>query len=946
MSAEATRRLYVFRGRIVTLLVKDTSLLSRHDERYAVQGKLWFQGRRAGGGTIEVDIDEEPENANFLYPSAEEAGEGSSEAEEEDEPGARQEPVEQSVQRRRLCVLVLHDTGQLVLPHVGMWFSALLIRGGLLSAAEGGTSAKTYRDHEYVVQRVMNWFAARSVSLHDIWLEVADLKRADQQAYQASMNLERAGVRERSQTASAGKMSGKPKLNNKNVNDILKRVGRRQLTSLWALCSLETSTCKLGAPVMSALGNYYALAQTALVATVGQQTNLAEMLSKLRVSARVACQTSMCELVVLYNMYCEHEKSAPHLLLFFGARDVLPQHGALAGTVVDTWQGMIWSPFKGGVRLGNAMRACVETELADAVLENIDDPVDVFVLAYELHREQQRWLATDNNDMFDAGKLLAAVIKNRRWHHRRRREDDDSSSEEDPVTATLFDAALRFMFRVGAWRRVPESTAQRLLMMQHWKREHNASLWLTTERQYGWLSRVVTFLRGAQPVLARQDYTGAPIALRAHTLYLYCATPIILPPSQKVPPLGAAAAALYTMLDRARYDDNDERFVLEVAAFQRVILYDAHMLDRARLVPTLALLARAKALVGDQLQVEIHGDDTLHSWFADVYKANCFSHASGELTRSTDFAPTPMHDEFDDVFVQPQRKREQYDVLRDACRMAPQNAANQQAFIAELMKTAGSGINNQSARAAEMLAGQTDAWRWLVLADTHKEAVASVYAPLRVSVALRANENWARELARFLGLLCDSEHERTDLVSYMSPYVAYYNQCVRIETLYVLRKPARMDAVLDEQSCQRLHIEERSSLIQVASLDSAQLYMALDVASMAGIDHRICCRTWASNVLHVARHRAELCSQSFTMARHAMPHKPLRQSARRPPHTTGLLFANSYRFDDVYVALARAACSSARETFVSFNLSEPELKAALEKRYGTPRTYLTDMLNQ
>jgi hypothetical protein len=532
--------------------------------------------------------------------------------------------------------------------------------------------------------------------------------------------------------------------------------------------------------------------------------------------------------------------------------------------------------------------------------------------------------------MFDAAKLLAAVNKSRRW-----RSSELANPPVENVGGGLFDGALRLLLRVGAWRRVPERTAQRMLALQHWRREHDSSLWLATERRYALVGRIASYLQRLQPQLAQTEYTGVPLCASANTLYIYCATRI----AKRNDARSAAALPLYSLLLPLAYDANDDRALFELLAFRRVVLYDVHVLDRESLLRVLALLDAAHAV--GALEVVLAGDARLKSTlFAEIVGASCFRRAElgvDDAALDARAVVRPMHDEYDTLFVGvPAKKPDPVAALRRACRLAVHTSADREQLIREILQTSDPRALEHALRDD----GGMSRYRWLLACGTFKEAAESVYTALRDASARCHAEAWAADVTRHFALLCERPQRAAEFLFIISPYVGYLNQCARVLNLYMLERPPLSGDVLAESACALLRVG-RSSPVQVVSLDCALLVLELEPEQFA-INHTVCCGTWAPNVMRAARHRTELCAQSFVLARDALP-LGSRDGTSKRPHTTCALFGANYRFDDVYAIYSHAS-PARHQRFLTFGANADALRAALDKRYAAPRTFLADLL--
>lgn len=241
---------------------------------------------------------------------------------------------------------------------------------------------------------------------------------------------------------------------------------------------------------------------------------------------------------------------------------------------------------------------------------------------------------------------------------------------------------------------------------------------------------------------------------------------------------------------------------------------------------------------------------------------------------------------------------------------------------------------------------KTGQHRFIVLAQWYDKGVRALLKELSETVALmpRAPQQvLASQLAQVAQ--CTKVQQVLEaLVFYAAPFVGFRNQCLRVAAAYKLRSAPRLSTdQLHADNFLELCIDGQSEQHCCISLDDPLLFLELD-GGAAGIDHRLCCATRAANLMHVAVHRHELRSQSFVLARDALP---LAGGAAKETIETVLCGTpeNSgdwFYFDDFYDATITAT-PFVGQLAIAF-VARARLTPMLQYTRKLPRTALSALL--
>jgi hypothetical protein len=137
----------------------------------------------------------------------------------------------------------------------------------------------------------------------------------------------------------------------------------------------------------------------------------------------------------------------------------------------------------------------------------------------------------------------------------------------------------------------------------------------------------------------------------------------------------------------------------------------------------------------------------------------------------------------------------------------------------------------------------------------------------------------------------------------------------------------------------------RAEARPLLDLDDPRLLIELDPESSEfdECDHRLCCRTWAPRVMHVATHRHQLCSQSFVLARDALPlNERGVELVLCAPLGDGD-DSGAFCYDDLHAALIDA-CAPSTERVVLAGVQRDRVPALLVARRTPPQQQLASAL--
>jgi hypothetical protein len=255
--------------------------------------------------------------------------------------------------------------------------------------------------------------------------------------------------------------------------------------------------------------------------------------------------------------------------------------------------------------------------------------------------------------------------------------------------------------------------------------------------------------------------------------------------------------------------------------------------------------------------------------------------------------------------------------------------------------------------------------RWLLVSESNRHTIdlhrkmGELFARISTSLAKNGAGSSPKETQfRALGATFnavaagDSDLLRSHVIC-SSPFVGFIAQrlCVRVTKLFLVRRLPLRTERFRKKDCESFALEPgRAGAIEsiadpstplyaaeAVSLDNPFLLIQVPMAECEAmcIDHRACCATWEANILHVARHRGDLVSQSFCAARDALPCNESTSPL--------VLMCNDYRYPDLYAALVRSSpCVNEKLLLVDSNLAH--LPQKMLAAFPKPRTFLGDLV--
>lgn len=916
-------RKYVFNGRLKTLCDDSTLTTSRYYHKYLAIGALCYQGVSANGASILIPIQNEPveaadpsndEQETVVVEDDDQDGSSASSGDEaievDDAEALREEAAvggsistnkkasakdtDVGYEKRYSVTIYLRDRQRLINPHVGMFVSAVVERAEMWQIVTADERA-TFRDYVYKVVYVKKWSSASTVDLKACFADAKNAMIADERRTRGADALVVSKFKKKSVAALALARSRGSHTPTFQVDDpkLTKAIASASLFAkmrLATLCEIGRSSRRFAPTVLLSFYNLYAQAQRAYHARLPASFTVDQLIGQLKLTACQAASVSCAELVSMKQIY---DANYWHNLVFFAAIAPLEPH--LYGSVIERWPGVQWYPMRDRAITAH-MRKFIEKNIPPA--SDYVDPHDAALLAYKLHQEQQQWWRRDD-DMFNVTELLTVVF----CHNRAQFAVRPASILADAISLLLY---------VGAWRYVAPRTAQRMHLTYRGTKYAKAS-WMCTTRRYRLIEQLGRTALRVNPLLVREYGTGSyrgeyesAEASDGQTLCIYTSTRPTLS-HQHSSSTATTLLSLDTILARERYYTNDLRIFSDFLAFDRIIVCDAHVLD----APTLLRLLRLCCLLVDDsdetIRFELRGDPVPTSSFRDFIDSRRFV----------------VIDAVDGEGGDDERS------VRATCVAIARSIKVQSAraaFHERLMK------DNCTA----VLANR----RWLIVSGSNRDAGANAYPKIAEFYArLQQRGDDETSLAKhFLSL--SSEPQRANEFVYLhSPFVGYRRQALRIAEFFVLQLPRGTFA--DRVTRENCLLLASDSYTQEISLDSPLLYLRLHAPPIDD-DHRICCGTWARDVLHVACHRGELIGQSFVLARDALPLAVAvdTSSTGRASEETGVYFGNDYRFDDLYRVFVHAI--SGRHMMLNFDGAV--LQAAMRRRYAAPNSFLIDWL--
>jgi len=590
--------------------------------------------------------------------------------------------------------------------------------------------------------------------------------------------------------------------------------------------------------------------------------------------------------------------------LFYGVLDVLP----LAASDAPLASNLMARPLGDGVRSSAALaRLMAQT--------GVNDVGDIARTVQALCNAAVRSEARSGETVHDLASLLRVAF----------------GAQQRPTA--LVEDAIAVLRANGAFVRPPRVTLQRLSVAAFAAPTRHVQLradaLYCTERALRRSERLAGALRTCAPtLLVYVSGAEAPTVEMPDALFV-CAGPTPQPFARNSAHLsrapldresGTMALPLDSLIEgRARTAPPTLIFL-----GRHVVLWDAHLCDELALLRFMQL-ARVAA------RVTLAGDVRLSSVFAAVWRTRYF--ASDECGAAAPLAVSaPAHyDEFGEIFA-PSAARDGSARASSASADSLRSLISRAHFDAAARRRVTSIVSGDGRCAAEpqqllkdSLADALSARRWLICASSRNDTEHALKALALASDSLPATQ---RALLR----VAANPHLATDLIFLASPFVRVHRTAFAVSGVFVRQEAQTHDGRFSQSMCMRVRGD------RALSLDSADLLLQLD-APCSTVDHRKCCGTWHRNVMHVARHRAHVRGAAFVRSHGAAP---LARSAKFVRST--VLYADTFRFDDVYAALVAASPFVTDFEHVIGADAKEHFEDAMRARYGWPKRCVGDLL--
>ena len=862
-------------------------------------------------------------------------------------------------QARKWSTIIVRDTGRLILPHVGMHIYAHLRRAELrphVAVASGD-----YHDYIYDIVTVLSFKSA--IDRPD---EAAFVSTLPTPEHLVAYDIAEARVRGElarlriDKTSSMGHEAAKrkrdmmsiPLLNGterlelaKISTPIAEPAHWRLFSTLRSMCafmrtSLGTNPTRLDAALQSFRGLYAARFNQTLClfneslpaqkyrSKLGHMTKVLSLNSAYD-AGRTIASASFRELLALTDAIAARRSTAPHCVVFTSAMLLLPVWYLQNGTrLLSRFEGVYWNWRQ---RESGMTRRMVEYSRLLVPRAPPDEEIGTALAAQRVHRAIVRHLRTfAHNTMVEVYQLVS--------------DNDRLRAEVGDRHSDVLRNALTFLLGCGALCAVPRRTVERAaslnrLLLSYAPRQqreaHMQPLLVCTRQQWRISNALVASLRKLLPQLRFAAQTSGGFvqvppssAVERHALFIYCATVPRFVGTSRV-----AAIHLATLLGRAQECDNDSQHLVEMMSFNEFVLCDTHLLGEPALLQFLEFMARHRDALG-RAPITLMGDCALSTPFSTLYDSNSTSRHVPLLLRDSR-TTWPLHDVMQE--------------LRHHCALSGIENGSMQRFVKALAtqrhlpwtRVVESVLNNEERR-------------MIVVAKSNR-VYFDVLRKLRDSLTPIADASRrdnlytaVRPLRDILTLVCDGGDQ--DLlrshVLFASPFIGLtaHRVCAHIERFYMLREVPPPGHTVLENMCVALRPTARCARsaynevpIEAVSLDNGLLLVRLENSfATTGIDHTWCCGTWHRDVMHVARHRNELVSQSLCNARDALPLDECEYSPL-------VLFGAEYQFPDVYAALVRAT-PSLRKKLQLVDCALPQMPQWLMSHYRKPSTFLGDLL--
>ncbi len=835
------------------------------------------------------------------------------------------------------CTVLLRDfEGIVPLLHPGQYVSVTLVRAGMYERAANGRvrerpapATLDFHQHIYDVVRCSMTTTRRQMELRtlrsalgqadSLILVEQSRQRRDSRREKAASGAPEEAVRRRGAYVARGNL----------YKEITAAFHSHRSSMSWLGGLIAALPASVRTAALLAFTPFY----QAHSAAYGPRENIGALLSHVRAPGREVCLWSVIELQCIshYERIDHRRRLTISERLFFGAlvgRMPLCEYEHAVGR----WHGAYYKEPAPDAR---DVPARVFAHWTRAVCDVVGLPKrplsavarNIGYVAWALYDASAKLLseragAPDASTVLSGCDVLAYVAARRR--HDRRFADQ-----------ACLDSAIKVLTEIDVWRAAPDNTVVRLAVAH--QRAGRASDYFSEAPSDRSLHAAVLLTRTydvserlAQSVFDAQlrfcdtaTFYADLLPLGRRTTFLYYSV------RPNVPDRGVKFVALPRLLEQERENPTARsNFRLTALTSDAIVLLDAHMFTEVQLLRTLLLVAN---LGNDEhravpRQLFAVGDTHICSPFASLALAAAQHPRAARYARvrpRADAHPLQcaIYDAMDMPLVSSLALQLRSAAVSPPWKLEPGEANVQRRWIL----------------VAHTHAAASSALGWLARSiaedvDRDDDDDADVDDKVDFSVLdHRTNcmHEALLELAQRPRLL-----ESTLLLA--APWVGYHGRCVRVlRVLAEVRPRTRLDETILESACLSI---DAGSLTQAVSLDSDALLLELapDTHTADYEDHRLCCDTWAANVLSVAVHRAHLCSQSLPLARDALP------CDGRLTSGTALLLTSDYTLDTLYAAAVRATYHARTIVTLAAPDAQPR-EIALARRLPLSLTCIGDL---
>jgi len=922
----------------------------------------------------------------------------SAEEEGEEEGGAqrRRGPSE------RTPLIVRDAKGCIPFVHSGMYISVCAERGDL---RQGVSEAHDWRDYEYRVLYVKRSAAASKMRAVD-WRRALSTISVHDAVKRARESESRQSSRQRAPVIFPIKRREKPLIDalvaaSSATNLCVADARMPEVTGwlrdqMWARYALEHGALNLlHTDLAETIGNLRLDAWRAAQAPICDLDELGRLIAE-HCAAALAKQkrgASGAADEQAADADDEPKKKAPPppppplKLVFFGAAVPLPAHHGAAGDLLASWPGITTK--------GLTKRQC------SALVNTWSDPGEravltqaeahnVLQLAVNMHRfrfnvqrsaHDERWCDT----VFGAKRTARYVARN--------------NNNGGPFGVERSEQAIDFLMRERVWMPAYGRRGQRLTLASFVgaaAMQFDTEAYCCTARDWASEKALADELLALDPLLVdvgvdqQLCHTGSLDALES----LLIDRQVVLEGTDALDVLwltagnspGARLRSVDALIAHAQHDTNEDRYAAELLCYDAVVICDTQRLSRAELLLVCRALRRVSAQRAELIGIGGEQPPFGVALLGDVSKAagvGAFVHAyRSEALRSVAYRASDNETQQSQISLAFSISEEDEGAEADAARpvsvseerkqvnwlqMALHNAADDAVWRTQLLKQM-FGVRSEARRTlcvlprASQIVERFDnavddgsqfygTCRWLLLAEKH-QLLSDTWRALGDELVTR-NTPHLVTLGAQLRTMASAPHaqsaaERT--VLFAAPFVGWRRRAVRVTRAWIASARLESTKTHFERDSRLLFVDARADSRPALDLDEPRLLIELmpDNSDFVDCDHRVCCRTWAANVMHVAVHRAQLSSQSFVLARDALPlYEPKTELVACAPLVPSSVVERAHEgafcYDDLRAAFIDAA-GPLVERLVLAGVTRVRAPAMLAERRGVPQQQLERIL--